>query len=495
VARIFRQTYTKPLPDGAEVFTRKGQKLTRFRNDSGKTTMAPLSKDETRVIRETTKWYIEYKGADGTIKKVAGFRDRQATEQLAAELERDAERVRSGYKPKEHQQLNRPLQEHLKEYKKYLLDKGTSEKQAQQVYNRALRIVKGCGFVLWSDIRASKMQSYLADLRADKEEKRGISAQTSNGYLQAIKSFCQWLHTEGRTPENPLAHLQGLNVQTDRRHDRRALEPDEIRRLLEASAAGPKRFGMSGYERYLLYRLAAETGLRANEIRTLTKGSFDFDGLTVTVKAGYSKRKRQDVLLLRVELAAVLKAFFKGKMPGAKAFGGTRKQLTKRTSDMVKADLDDAGIPYVDGAGLYADFHSLRHTTGSLLAASGVHPKVAQSIMRHSDINLTMSRYTHIFRGQESEAVAGMPDLSLPSKQSQKATGTCDITPETLNSEAKTTSETTSGKFKGHNTLIDKKLDRHQNGLLNRRRGISLYRGFESRPLRSSPQGVPRTKP
>ena len=34
-----------------------------------------------------------------------------------------------------------------------------------------------------------------------------------------------------------------------------------------------------------------------------------------------------------------------------------------------------------------------------------------------------MFPYTHIFRGQESEAVAGLPDLSLPSKQSQKATG------------------------------------------------------------------------
>lgn len=56
----------------------------------------------------------------------------------------------------------------------------------------------------------------------------------------------------------------------------------------------------------------------------------------------------------------------------------------------------------------------LRHTTGSLLAA-GVHPKVIQSIMRHSDINLTMSRYTHILRGQESEAVAKLPDLELPS--------------------------------------------------------------------------------
>ena len=59
-----------------------------------------------------------------------------------------------------------------------------------------------------------------------------------------------------------------------------------------------------------------------------------------------------------------------------------------------------------------------------MLAASGVHPKVAQSIMRHSDINLTMSRYSHVLRGQESEAIERLPNLSLPSRQSQRARAT-----------------------------------------------------------------------
>jgi hypothetical protein len=183
---------------------------------------------------------------------------------------------------------------------------------------------------------------------------------------------------------------------------------------------------MSGHERSLLYRFAAETGLRANEIRNLQVRDFDFDNLTVTVKAGYSKRRREDTQPLRQDTAALLREFLRDKMPGAKAFGGTYKQLTKRTSDAIKADLADAGIPYIDEAGRFADFHSLRHTTGSLLAASGVHPKVSQSIMRHSDINLTMSRYSHVLRGQESEAIAGLPDLSLPSSKSQaaRATGT-----------------------------------------------------------------------
>jgi hypothetical protein len=98
-----------------------------------------------------------------------------------------------------------------------------------------------------------------------------------------------------------------------------------------------------------------------------------------------------------------------------------------KTAKMLRADLEDAEIPYVDGAGCYAYFHSLRHSCGSLLAAAEVHPKVAQSIMRHSNINLTLSRYTHTLIGQESEAVANLPDLSLPSsKQKNAATGTND---------------------------------------------------------------------
>jgi len=91
---------------------------------------------------------------------------------------------------------------------------------------------------------------------------------------------------------------------------------------------------------------------------------------------------------------------------------------------MLKKDLANAGIAYVDDAGLFADFHAPRHTTGSLLTASGVHPKVAQSIMRHGDVNLTMSLYTHTLRGQESDAVKSLPDLSMPSKESMRATGT-----------------------------------------------------------------------
>lgn len=229
---------------------------------------------------------------------------------------------------------------------------------------------------------------------------------------------------DGRASESPLAHLTRMNAKVDRRHERRALEPNEMRRLLKVTLTASKRFGMEGHERALLYRVAAETGLRAKELRSLKVSSFDFEACTVRVRCSYTKNRNKAEVSLRPDTTAELQSFFTGRLPDVKAFGGTHKRLTTTTAQMLKADLADAGIVYVDDAGLYADFHSLRHTTGSLLAASGVHPKVAQSIMRHGDINLTMSLYTHTLRGQESEAVKSLPDLSIPSKESLRATGT-----------------------------------------------------------------------
>ncbi len=91
---------------------------------------------------------------------------------------------------------------------------------------------------------------------------------------------------------------------------------------------------------------------------------------------------------------------------------------------MIQADLKDAGIPYVDDAGRFRDFHTLWDTTGSCLAANGVHPKVAQAIMQHPDINLTMSWYTHTLKRQEAQAIRSLPDLSVATSQQQRATGT-----------------------------------------------------------------------
>jgi site-specific recombinase XerD len=66
-------------------------------------------------------------------------------------------------------------------------------------------------------------------------------------------------------------------------------------------------------------------------------------------------------------------------------------------------------LQYQDENGLYADFHANRHTFISNLAKSGVSPKVAQTMARHSDINLTMNVYSHVKMEDQEAAIAVLP--------------------------------------------------------------------------------------
>jgi integrase len=260
---------------------------------------------------------VKYKDADGIERRVKGYTDKEATKQMAARLEKEAALANEGVVDRYKDHRLRPLKEHLEDFRRSLLAKGNTVGHADLVFARAKAVVEGCKFPFWGDISASQVAEYLAGLRNDGQ---GISVQTSNFYLQAVKQFCRWLVDDQRVPDSPVAHLKGLNVKTDRRHDRRALEVDEVRRLLAATATAPKRFCMAGPERAMLYRLAIETGLRSNELRSLTVSSFDLKGCMVTVAAGYSKHRREDTLPLRKETAAELQAFFSSKLPGAKVF-------------------------------------------------------------------------------------------------------------------------------------------------------------------------------
>ena len=95
---------------------------------------------------------------------------------------------------------------------------------------------------------------------------------------------------------------------------------------------------------------------------------------------------------------------------------------------MLKKDLARAGIPYKDEIGRCFDFHGLRALCASMLVRRGVHPKIAQAILRHSDINLTMNVYTRIDQAQKVSAVAGLSDLFAEGEKPvpQPKTGTDD---------------------------------------------------------------------
>ena len=203
-----------------------------------------------RIRKQSACWYIDYKTAEGTRKRVKAFKDKQATQQLAAKLEKEVELAQAGIVDKYKEHRKKPLREHLEDFLSSLQAKGNTLEYCNLTHYRAKRICTGCKFIVWDDISASDVQLYIADLRDSGE----VSQKTSNYYLQAVKQFCNWMLKDKRAGgESPLKHLDAIKV-TDE-VNRRALTPDELRNLLEATENAPKRFGMTGYESYaLLFR-------------------------------------------------------------------------------------------------------------------------------------------------------------------------------------------------------------------------------------------------
>jgi len=271
----------------------------------------------------------------------------------------------------------------------------------------------------------------------------GLSVASSNHHLVALKSFGSWLVKDARSPVNPFAHLSRLNAKVDVRHERRALSAKELGGLVTAAEQSQETFRrLDGSTRAMLYRLAAMTGLRASELASLTPASFDLaaDPPTVTIEAAYSKHRREDVLPLHLDLASRLRQWLtererqqdeqRAVLSLHRAANAKRERLFPGTwpgkaAEMLRIDLDAADIAYATDAGL-ADFHSLRHTFVSNLAAGGVHPKVAQQLARHSTITLTMDRYAHLGLIDMTAGLSALPTIAVHDASECRATGTMD---------------------------------------------------------------------
>jgi integrase len=379
------------------------------------------------------KWWGRYRDSLGRDCRVPLATDKTAAQALLNERVLKAEREAAGHTDPYIRHADRPLTEHVNDFEQHLRDKDNSEKHVTGVAGKVRRIVDDCNWTFIRDLSPSDTEHFLANLRTS-----GRSAQTSNHYLRAIKQFSRWLRRDCRAEDDVLAHLSMMSVKSDRRHDRRALLLDEFALLIAAAETGPRIESIPGVDRAAMYVLAAWTGFRRKEIGSLTLRSLDLDGdpPTAKVEPAYSKRKQPDTQVLHPDVVQVMKTWLHTKLglkPDELLFpvsGSVPGGTERKTAKMMKLDLASARkswiedsetseeqseressdfLTYCDHSGRYADFHSNRHTFITSLERSGVSPRTAQSLARHSDIRLTMAVYTHIELPDQQAAIESLP--------------------------------------------------------------------------------------
>ena len=81
----------------------------------------------------------------------------------------------------------------------------------------------------------------------------------------------------------------------------------------------------------------------------------------------------------------------------------------KAAMDEFRADLEKAGIPFLDKRGQRLDYHALRKTFITRLSRNKVHPRLAMELARHSDLKLTMKNYADVGQFPLQEVMDSLP--------------------------------------------------------------------------------------
>lgn len=382
-------------------------------------------------------WYASWNDHTGKrISKCTRTTDKATAERIAKKHEADAALPRDGVIDPALDSISREslrtIDDHLSDYKSKLIIAGRTVGHIQRTINFVRKISSYAGFTTAADITADGVTRYAANLQQE-----GLSARTIQAHLTAIKSFTKWLTNLHKLPRDPLMSVKKPNPQADRRHERRMLLPEELQRLEYSTDHSSVKYGMEGKDRTLLYLTAIQSGLRANEIRSLEKGSLnlDSDAPYITCKPEATKNRQPARQYIQPELAARLKSHVSKKTRSAPVFNLPHESNLAR---MLREDLGEARMAWlieaIDDKPEYAkreqsdflvvtnhkgeilDFHSLRHTCGAWLVKAGANINVVQKVLRHQTITLTMDTYGHLFPGQEVGAVEQMRSMFSKAK-------------------------------------------------------------------------------
>jgi integrase len=224
---------------------------------------------------------------------------------------------------------------------------------------------------------------------------------------------------------------------------RPALTPDLARQILAA---------VNG-DRYEAAFALAFIGLREGEILGLAWQEVDLEGAAAMVlyelQGSGEKATRHQLKTRASEATVPLPPFVVERLRAHRDSLGAERPDIRSDDGLVfvtprgyavngswltkhfQALLERAGLPRMR-------LHDLRHGAASLLVGAGVHPRIAQELLRHASSKTTMEIYSHVSAAQQREAVDvlqraiaaeshaeshAMPDLSGPERPEAAASG------------------------------------------------------------------------
>jgi integrase len=366
----------------------------------------------------------------GKMKFFVGTRKKSETFSIAKRLEDDHRQIRLGYRPKPHASIRHKNASFQQITNEYLAWGNMQGGRGGRPWGKEHARKKKAHIKFWETKLQLKVLSDLDGVLPKFEivlqelKEQNKAGRTIRHIADALTTFCNWCCQRDYLAENPLLKLGRIDCSP--KEKRRAMTINEIHRLL---AVAPEHMR-------LLYEVALCTGLRADELRSLTIAHLDIENCGLWLEAEWTKNRKatfqpigQDLLLQLIEffesgiVSILYQQYYRGLNPPSNAL----LYVPSHTAREMDRDLKAAGIPKrtIEGK---LDFHASRTSYITLCAEKGGNVKEIQTMARHSTPYLTLNVYTKTRNERLSElaekvtkAVLSRSDIvhSLHSKQIQ----------------------------------------------------------------------------
>lgn len=264
------------------------------------------------------------------------------------------------------------------DYEADLRGRELNPKHVRDTTTRVRRMIAENSWKVLSNIRADEFVKWRANLQ--------LSPKTKKEFHLSANAFLNWLVQTDRLLTNPLAKVAHVETRGKQVRPCRAFTEEELRRL----------FAIAGRRR-LAYQMLLYTGQRKSEVRALMWSDLHLDEAKpyALFRESTTKDKDKRAVPLRPEIVEELKAL-RPKPDEAHMLNKPVFWFRWPTYDLLRGDLNRAGIERVDALGRSAHFHSFRKTWQTLGVRYGINQRVAQEVLGHSDANLTAKVYTDV---------------------------------------------------------------------------------------------------
>jgi len=294
----------------------------------------------------------------------------------------------------DYRQVNVIMYQYIDEYLNFLaIEKGLSLNTLEAYsrdLNRYSEFMENRGIQNIKEITSDDVISYLGSLRKD-----GLTANSVNRTLAAVRGFYKYLLRENVMDENPVANIELAKIWL-RLPD--TLSKDEMNLLLEQ----PDAETPLGMRDRAMLELMYATGIRVSELISLTVNSINWQvGYLVVVGKG---SKERIVPVGKSAIDYMTQYVNEGRL---KLLKGKRTNfffVNRSGNGLTRQGFWKIIKKYATKSGLHKKIHphTFRHSFATHLLEGGADLRSVQVMLGHSDISTTQI-YTHVTRERLKE--------------------------------------------------------------------------------------------